>query len=223
MSYFPTDSNEVSHALFGGTKSSPQKHNVYKAHLRNLKGDYACNFDVMNQKIICEAFSGMKFVNCLNELKASDITLSDYGQDNESIGRLIGANVAGKLCTGRQYNLKNGLTAIETYFGWTVMGKDSSAEPRDETLLLLNMLALEERSVSNLWRLDILGIEDPLERKTKQERQNDVMKTFKDTTYINDEGRYEVKLPWIPDHPPLSSHRVAAVKRLEKTIENLNK
>ena len=223
LNYTPIDSRELTHALFGGVKSSPQHHDVYTIHLRSLKGDYACNFKVMGQETICESLHSVKSDNCLSELQLRGIVLSDNGENRSAIDLLIGADISGKLLTGRKQDLKSGMIAFETHFGWTVMGKDSMAEPHTDTVLLLNMLAIEEATVSDLWRLDILGIEDPIQRVSKQERQIDVKKRFLETTYINEEGKYEVKLPWIPDHSPISSNKMLAAKRLENTMAKLNK
>ena len=103
------------------------------------------------------------------------------------------------------------------------MGKDSMAEPRTDSALLMNMLAIEEAAVSYLRRLDILGIEDPVQKVSKQERQTDVKKRFLETTYMNEEGKYEVKLPWIPNHSLISFNKMLAAKRLQNTIIKLNK
>lgn len=58
-----------------------------------------------------------------SELRKNGIILSDVGGISENIDVLIGANVAGKLLTGKKRDSKNGLILFETRLGWTVMGK----------------------------------------------------------------------------------------------------
>ncbi|XP_011687756.1 PREDICTED: uncharacterized protein LOC105449964 [Wasmannia auropunctata] len=64
----------------------------------------------------------------------------------------------------------------------------------------------QEANVSDLWKLDALGITDPLESVTKEARQ---------------EGRYEVLLPWKENHPPLQDNRDLAEKRLNYVTKKL--
>lgn len=56
-------------------------------------------------------------------MRANGINLTDLGNKNRPIDILIGADIAGKLMTGRKYDLRNGLTALETHLGRTVIGK----------------------------------------------------------------------------------------------------
>lgn len=145
------------------------------------------------------------------------------GEGDKSIDLLIGADVMGKLLTGRKYDCENGLTALETRLGWTVMGKCNTEISRCDTVLFNNDLQIEEASVSNLWQLDVLGIQDPLRRKTREEREAEVKKNFRETVIINDENRYEVSLPWIQEHALLGSNKALCIKRLENTMKDLEK
>ena len=44
-----------------------------------------------------------------------------------------------------------------------------------------------------------------------------------DTVKINTEGRYEIRLPWLSDHPPVPTNYFVAQKRLKTTLAKLNK
>lgn len=48
-----------------------------------------------------------------------------------------------------------------------------------------------------------MGIPDPIETKTKEARQAEVKAWFQDSTKLNEDGRYEVLLPWKENHPLL--------------------
>ena len=52
-----------------------------------------------------------------------DVILTDVGDTDESVQVLVGADVIGKLLTGRREVLSSGLVALETLLGYTLMGK----------------------------------------------------------------------------------------------------
>lgn len=57
------------------------------------------------------------------EIAAKRIRLADVSNESLSISLLIGADIAGKLFTGKREKLTSGLVAMETLLGWTLMGK----------------------------------------------------------------------------------------------------
>ena len=61
---------------------------------------------------------------------------------------------------------------------------------------------VHSEAMSNLWELDVLGIQDPGGR-SNEETEMAVQAYFLDTLKVNDDGRYEVRLPWIEGHPPV--------------------
>lgn len=82
---------------------------------------------------------------------------------------LIGSDVAGKLLTGKIKKLNCGLVCIETYLGWSVMGKTPvEFENKIEHSYTFSML-VSDYKISDLWRLDTLGILDPSETQTRKE------------------------------------------------------
>ncbi|KYM96053.1 hypothetical protein ALC62_13304 [Cyphomyrmex costatus] len=131
----------------------------------------------------------------------------------------IGADVAGKLLTGRKHNLKNELTAFETHLGWTVMEKLPKALPRPDTATLVTTLCVQEASPSDLWRLDVIRITDPIEKASKLVRDEQTREFLKRTAKLNPDSRYEVM--WIEDHAPVSSNYDIARNRLKICIERL--
>jgi hypothetical protein len=60
---------------------------------------------------------------------------------------------------------------------------------------------VHSETVSKLWELDVLGIQEP-SRRSSEEAEMAVQAYFLDTVKVNDDGRYEVRLPWIEGHPP---------------------
>ena len=109
--------------------------------------------------------------------------------------------------------------AIETHVGWVVTGKMQSRQ-KVSSLTALTMFAQSE-PVNKLWELDVLGIHDPQCKKGKEERERAEQTYFLDTVRVNEEGRYEVRLPWIEGHPPVPWNFNLAKRRLENTIRKL--
>lgn len=79
-----------------------------------------------------------------------NIVLSDTGNFDSEIDVLIGADVAGKLLTGKKVDLANGLTAFETLLGWTVMRKIPEKYPKDDTVTMLTSMLVQNADISDL-------------------------------------------------------------------------
>jgi len=80
---------------------------------------------------------------------------------------------------------------------------------------------VHSETVSKLWELDVLRIQDLSRRKSKEEAEMAVQAYFPDTVKVNDKGRYEVRVPWIEGHPPVPMNFNLAKKRLEKVLRKL--
>ncbi|XP_011858502.1 PREDICTED: uncharacterized protein LOC105556050 [Vollenhovia emeryi] len=222
MDYEEVGQQNIIHLLFGGAKTEPQEHKGYRIRISSLDDSYACNFVALGQETICNDIPGIRRGPWIQELSHKGIKLTDVGQVNEPISILIGADIVGKLLTGKLQDLECGATAIETRLGWTVMGKNSQGKTArvDSALLTISMFA-QDAKISDLWSLDILGITDPVQTKTKESHQEQVKDYFRQTVTVNNAGRYEVYLPWKESHPPLSDNKEIAVKRLEMSIKRL--
>lgn len=209
------------HLLFGGTKTKPQKHKSCRIHIGNLEGTYKCDFIALQQDTVCQDIPSVCTGPWTDALKEKNVHLSDTGEDRASISLLIGADVAGKLFTGKVIQLSQGTTAIETKLGWTILDSNSEdSNNTDTTLMVVSMLS-HEASVSELWKLDTLGITDPIENINKEARQEEIKALFQETTRITEEGRFEVVLPWKDNHPPLQDNRDMAEKRLDIVTKKL--
>jgi len=80
---------------------------------------------------------------------------------------------------------------------------------------------VHSEAVSKLWELDVLGIQDPSRRRRNEEAEMAVQAYFIDTMKVNDDGRYEVRLPWIEGHPPVPRNINLAKQRLENVLRKL--
>ncbi|GFY74347.1 uncharacterized protein TNIN_440451 [Trichonephila inaurata madagascariensis] len=134
------------------------------------------------------------------------------------------SDIVGKLSTGEVKQLSEGLTAVNTRLGWTVMGKLSCESIYKFNLgnsLLVHSLLTNKEKISDLWELDSLGINDPSEKKSKLELQDLALKHFENTVLRDDEGRYIVSIPRIERNEKLEDHYSLAKGRLEKTVKTL--
>ena len=121
--------------------------------------------------------------------------------------------------------LQSGLTAIETYLGWTLMGKVPTKAPAINGRVNLAMSTIsmytQNADIKDLWSLDVLGIKDPIEHKTQKQHDIEVEEAFRESVIKNIEGRYEVKLPWLECHPELKDNKTMAIQRLEPMVKKL--
>ncbi|KAJ8978051.1 hypothetical protein NQ317_015232 [Molorchus minor] len=75
--------------------------------------------------------------------------------------------------------------------------------------------------ISDLWSIDILGISDPIQTKSRKELEQQVLEHFLKTVSINEEGRYEVVMPWIEGHPSLPRNFNLSKRRLDNLMIKL--
>jgi len=220
LGYETIGEKKIMHLLFGGTKTKPRKHKECRIHIGNLEGTYKCDFIALQQEVICQDIPQVSSGPWTDILRERHICLSDTGEEQEAISLLIGADVAGKILTGRVMQINQGITALETKLGWTILGKELDVSEEDTALMVVSMFT-NEASVTDLWRLDTLGITDPVESVSKEARQAEIKLLHQETTKMDEEGRYEVLLPWKENHPALQDNRDIAEKRLKSVTKKL--
>lgn len=121
--------------------------------------------------------------------------------------------------TGNRKELKSGPVAIETLLGWTLIGKTNSySSKKVDTASMIVSMFVQDASIADLWKLDILGVADLI---TKEEHQTQVKENFQQTIKRTHDDRYEVLLPWKENHLPLADNKDAAVRRLISTTRKL--
>ncbi|GFY33030.1 DUF1758 domain-containing protein [Trichonephila clavipes] len=80
---------------------------------------------------------------------------------------------------------------------------------------------VNDMCISDLWKLDSLGITVPVETKTKLEIQKETLNHFQKTISVDNSDQYEVALPWVLDNKLLSSNKKLSEHRLENTKRKL--
>lgn len=151
--------------------------------------------EFLDVETICGDISNIPNEACVKELEQQGILLSDNPKTHNEIDLLIGADIASKLYTGRIYPTTNGPVAFETKLGWTLMGKMKETLPLINRVLLAHSLHISNAKIQDLWRLDVIGINDPVENKSREELNKSALEHFKEKVCRLDDGRYEVELP----------------------------
>jgi len=161
----------------------------------------------------------------MNELKRKQIWISDLGEGSPEIEVLLGADAFSKLMTGQTLSLSNGLTAIETALGWTLMGECKEMIPTSIENLAMTVtdMQITEASVDQLWNLEKIGICDPVETLSKTEREEMAKSHFLETVTQASDGSYSVSLPWTNGKIDVPDNKRVAVCRLERVSDNLIK
>ncbi|GFU74963.1 uncharacterized protein TNCV_3752141 [Trichonephila clavipes] len=101
------------------------------------------------------------------------------------------------------------------------MGKMKMEKERHSNVLL--SLHVSDNCIKDLWSLDVLGIKDPFEKKTRIELEEAAKDNFARHVTRDADGRYVVSLPWIQGHPFLSNCRNLAERRLKNCVRSLER
>ncbi|GBN27315.1 hypothetical protein AVEN_190516-1 [Araneus ventricosus] len=194
MKYPVSRQETIKNSLFGGVSTKECKHNCYRIKLKQLNGNFTCNFEVLDQAVICENVLPVSEGPWLGQLIDLGVTLTDTNVSREPIQVLIGADIMGKLPTDKRKLLSSGLVAVETHLGWTLMGKvPQVSTERVNLAMTVTSLFVKEAEIADLWR----------------------------PVLFNQDNRYEVCLPWADDSFPLPNNFNLTKKRLKVTTEKL--
>ncbi|GFV27764.1 integrase catalytic domain-containing protein [Trichonephila clavipes] len=96
-----------------------------------------------------------------------------------------------------------------------------TSEKNEENSQVENNVSMSNLNKCNNRRLDLIGIDDPIEKKSKQEIDLQTKEHFLEIVKVNCDGRYEVCLPWADDKSPLPDNLHLAQRRLEYTTSKL--
>ena len=149
----------------------------------------------------------------MNELKfkyehARDKKFYVKPGDEHKIDIILGDNTYCKIKTEKIFKGNPGEPIVEgTTFGWVIHGGDDHVTDQC-------MFMRETSDYEKLYSLDVLGVQDRGEND-----QLDVLKEFKDDIRRREDGRYEVRVPWIPGSTLESTNEQTSRSR----IQNANK
>ena len=130
--------------------------------------------------------------------------------DNEyPIEIILGDNTYCRIKTEEVFIGKPGEPIVEgTTFGWVIHGGELSGNSCMYTKVVSDY--------EKLYSLDVLGVEDRGEND-----QLDVYKEFRENIVRQSDGRYEVKIPWIPGSELTETNESQSRKRLQNVERKL--
>ncbi|XP_024868362.1 uncharacterized protein LOC112452400 [Temnothorax curvispinosus] len=206
------------HILFGCSREVRQ-HQVYRVSIESLDGSVQTTLTLLDQEKICELLPRANKHRVIEDFRDKKIFVNDIGEGSPEIEVLIGADNFASLLTGRKVNLRCGLIALETAYGWTLTEKLEEYESNSASLMVTSMMA--ESDITNLWDLELIGIREPDFHKPQAERDAEVRQHFLGTINRNSDGRYCVRLPWIDESKQVPDNFEVAKKRLDGTWRKL--
>ena len=209
------------HSLFGGHETQVENHNRYHIRMESMDRSFSATFSALGKSALCGAIPKIPDGPWFEELKSVGINIVDRREENKDIHLLIGSDIAGKLFTGRIHPTKSGPVAWETKMGWLLMGKTKPVNPRLDSTMTVFSLHVSDVDIQDLWRLDVLGITDPMESKSRDDLIQSAQQHFLENVQVNEDGRFEVALPWVEGHPTLPTYRDVAEKRLQAALKKL--
>lgn len=204
--------------LLGGVLTGPKKHNLYDVQMESLNGRNLRKIRLTEQDPMICNLPLIPDGPWIHELREMKINLTDFNYSSSSdIDILLGADVIPSIMTKKTVNLKCGIVASETVFGWVLLGPIAQTNLTIATKVLCGHL----NDITKFWDLDILGIRDPIEVKTDAQKEEEARKSFAQNVTREPDGRYSVSLPWAEGKEDLPSYRKVAEKRLENVTHSL--
>ncbi|GBL62418.1 hypothetical protein AVEN_37937-1 [Araneus ventricosus] len=186
---------------------------------------YLCSRnEVFCERKICGFVPKIEDPKILGNLRVNNIELSNVTCNENEIDLLIGADLIGKLLTGKVCSVKFWLFAIHTKLGWTVIGKETGLYSNDnypvmDSVQTVLSLYVNNASLRELWDIESLGIREPIEKMSKRKAFDEQLKEFREKLIVLPDGRYEVELPWKLDaRANLPANKELALKRQENDI-----
>ncbi|ODM87357.1 hypothetical protein Ocin01_19325, partial [Orchesella cincta] len=218
------DTVDLAHSLFGGAQTPATAHARHQVLISDIAGKNKQKLEVLQSDVIASNVPRGSTGNWIKELYRKRIHLTDIGNEDREVHILLGADIAGHLFTGEIQKTVQGPVAMTT-LGWTVTGPthtvSGGSNRTNDSSLLVHTLHITDADIQKLWKLDVLGIMDPTEVKSRSELTESALKHFENTVKQLQDGRYEVGLPWLDCHPPIAMNMDVCMKRLESCLRKL--
>ncbi|GBN74317.1 hypothetical protein AVEN_134471-1 [Araneus ventricosus] len=220
----PLGHEKVIHGLFGRKETPPIEYGIYAVEINDLNVSFSYCCEVFSERKICGFVPTMEDPQILNNLRVNNIELSDVTCNENETDLLIGADLIGKLLTGRCVQLNFGLSAIHTKLGWTVIGKEtglysSNDYPVMDSVQTVLSLYVNNASLRELGDIESLGIREPIENVSERKAFDEQLKEFHEKLTVLPDDRCEIESPWKLDaRADLPDNKELALKRQEKVI-----
>ncbi|GBL97117.1 hypothetical protein AVEN_127169-1 [Araneus ventricosus] len=132
----------------------------------------------MSETKICNYVPRIAELRIWNELKNKEIEFSVLSDEGKAIDILMESDILSQLMTSKSINLDSGLIGIEAKLGWCVTGMTNETYNDINSLTTLVML-VSNVSLSDFWKLEILGIGHLVKVKSAKITYDEHLSDFK--------------------------------------------
>nr|XP_054933975.1 uncharacterized protein LOC129388030 [Dermacentor andersoni] len=221
---------------FGSERPSEERrcHRV-ECWLRNWRNNTRVRIEALEVPEICGDLLPPPDDCTASIAREQDLQLADSLPDGYHPGvgveLLIGADHYWDIATGNVKRLGEKLVAMETAFGWTSQGTESTSSVAtflsSTGVMRVGVTTAPDeisRQLRSFWQLEHLGIVNDTQLTAKEDS---VLRAFEETI-TQKNGRYQVALPWkenasdLTDNKSIASHRLhsltAKLLRHEETV-----
>ncbi|XP_075539699.1 uncharacterized protein LOC142574522 [Dermacentor variabilis] len=221
---------------FGSERPSEERrcHRV-ECWLRNWRNNTRVRIEALEVPEICGDLLPPPDDSTASIAREQDLQLADTLPDGYHPGvgveLLIGADHYWDIATGNVKRLGEKLVAMETAFGWTLQGTESTSSVANflssTGVMRVGVTTAPDeisRQLRSFWELEHLGIVNDTQLTAKEDS---VLRAFEETI-TQKNGRYQVALPWkenasdLTDNKSIASHRLhsltAKLLRHEETV-----
>ena len=215
---------------FGGvvTEKKARKWSVEVGGLRDPDALYTC--EAYETELICGPIPRVSTENWLHQMAEEGLPLADEAEAlndpdwSGEIDLLLGARDVARVLTGKMKRIDDSTLAVETIFGWVVIGEVSKTLDDASATMMLSIaqpldLEDDDRCATRLWELEAIGIDEDLSTAVDVNADSTVVH-FESTIKLQD-GRYHVKLPWKENHPLLPSNKDLVTSRLKVLLRRM--
>ena len=172
---------------------------------------------------VCNPINGQEIkVTTENHEHLKTLKLAENESGALEIDILVGVDYYWDFLTGEVIKNKGGPTAMNSVFGWVLSGP--TMKPTHSNISINHISTMEinfhqaqdslENQVKKFWDLETLGI---------REVENDVIEEVVERITLNNEGRYEVSLPFKEDSPIIPDNFKVSENRLMTLYNKLKK
>ncbi|UYV81749.1 hypothetical protein LAZ67_20002192 [Cordylochernes scorpioides] len=144
---------KLTKCLFGGRQTREEKHSLYSFSITNILKE-----ETVQQELGC----GISTKKGVTIIRRKNVETSE-------IDLLMGADNLSKIWTDQMVCLEDGLTAINTKIGWSIFGEISLEEGLASEYVSPVFLTMSYK-VKDLWDLEMLGVRDPVENISQEEK-----------------------------------------------------
>ncbi|XP_075550117.1 uncharacterized protein LOC142583513 [Dermacentor variabilis] len=207
---------------FGSERPSEERrcHRV-ECWLRNWRNNTRVRIEALEVPEICGDLLPPPDDSTASIAREQDLQLADTLPDGYHPGvgveLLIGADHYWDIATGNVKRLGEKLVAMETAFGWTLQGTESTSSVAtflsSTGVMRVGVTTAPDeisRQLRSFWELEHLGIVNDAQLTAKEDS---VLRAFEETI-TQKNGRYQVALPWkenasdLTDNKSIASHRL---------------